>query len=161
MPSRGGGGGWTPNGKYHLKIPFWLLAHLPKNIICITLPLLPCFIYSECFSHLTKYIFYIFWRCIFLYTWRHKNIVCNTTLAMFHIFRMLLAPDQVHFLPGPEFQVRHNYITFNVWLCFRFQKFEQKKRRDRRGRWGKVLQFLPNIWRTGATEERRHKGRER
>ena len=60
---------------------------------------------------------------------------------MFHIFRMLLAPDQVHFLPGPEFQVRHNYITFNVWLCFRFQKFEQKKRRDRRVRLGKVLQF--------------------
>ena len=50
---------------------------------------------------------------------------------MFHIFRMLLAPDQVHFLPGPEFQVRHNYITFNVWLCFRFQKFEQKKKRQK------------------------------
>ena len=25
-----GGGGRTPNGKCHLKFPFWLLAHLPK-----------------------------------------------------------------------------------------------------------------------------------
>ena len=28
----GGGGGRTPNGKCHLKFPFWLSAHLP-NII--------------------------------------------------------------------------------------------------------------------------------
>ena len=27
MPLRGGS---TPNGKYHLKFPFWLLEHLPK-----------------------------------------------------------------------------------------------------------------------------------
>ena len=33
MPLRQGGGrgGRTPNGKYHLKFPFWLLAHLPKS----------------------------------------------------------------------------------------------------------------------------------
>ena len=73
---------------------------------------------------------------------------------MFHIFRMLLAPDQVHFLPGPEFQVRHNYITFNVWLCFRFQKFEQKKRRDRRVRLGKILQFCQ----ISGEQERQKKG---
>ena len=30
MPVRGGGR--TPNGKYHLKVPFWLLAHLPKSL---------------------------------------------------------------------------------------------------------------------------------
>ena len=28
-----GGGGRTPNGKCHLKFPFWLLAHLPKSFL--------------------------------------------------------------------------------------------------------------------------------
>ena len=30
MPLRGGEGGRTPNGKCHLKFPFWLSAPLPK-----------------------------------------------------------------------------------------------------------------------------------
>ena len=31
MPLRGGRGGRTPNGKYHLKFPFWLFAPFPNE----------------------------------------------------------------------------------------------------------------------------------
>ena len=34
---KGGGGGRTPNGKCHLKFPFWFSAHLPKKLSATTL----------------------------------------------------------------------------------------------------------------------------
>ena len=30
---KGGGGGGAPNGKCHLKFPFWFSAHLPKLVL--------------------------------------------------------------------------------------------------------------------------------
>ena len=36
MPLRGRGGGRTPNGKCHLKFPFWLSAPFPKHLCCPT-----------------------------------------------------------------------------------------------------------------------------